>query len=1266
MQTPPLPSGESGRNNDPAASTEKLSGKPPGGEDGPSTVVRLAAAKTDRGADSLAVEEDVLADLFGGDDAKISDESPTVISKTVRPLPVDEAVAEKVAAESLRGRRLAHFELLEPVGVGGMAAVIRARDTQLDRTVALKVLPPEMAEDPENVRRFHQEARSAAKLDHENIARVFYCGEDQRLHFIAFEFVEGDNLRSIIDRRGRISVQEALHYMMQIAAGLAHAAARGVVHRDIKPSNIIVSPNGRAKLVDMGLARMSETPSDHALTQSGVTLGTFDYISPEQALEPRDADLRSDIYSLGCTFYHALTGQPPAPDGTAARKLHHHQNEAPIDPRQLNPEIPDDVAMILARMMAKDPKARYQRAEHLVQHLHLASQRIGVPASELADQLPYLDAPLPEPPRTRPLLVAGLAAMILLVFVLFLGRADKQKDQRNGLDTSRFASSSQKESGSRTTDAGPKRSPTSDSAAPETIDTATEPRNAATARELLDLAQEKRGEDAALNIVLTGGSYEFPLARDDGIPLTPILTCRKVVLRGKDLAKKPSIRFAGDAQQPGQIGASINRLLGLAIDADEIVIENVRFVMDGRGSRFGGMAGLILTGRDRPGSEGSTITVKDCEFIQVGQPPELTANRPSSVVFNAANRRPRVTLENCLFLGFEEAVGDDFKNVKRGGQDAITLKTPAREIVATNCAFGPHYSMFRIEPGADGSDVKIRHCAGILFGESAAFHLVGEKTTCRLDVRHSWLAGLNAAETAGGPVRWRGTALLRQDGADNTAFRYVGRDNRLHHLDAFWVRPTAADRVVAEDQKEFQEKDMDEDSIVLPSNVRFWKTPDPLDALERGEIAAAFTVNDQLAQLRSIGDKALVGLTSWGKQVFKPAEDKPAVAGRKSLTVDPTARAAGNNTFPTLLGAIAEIKPEEEAEVLLKFDGFKELSPVRVESRIKAIIRPAPGSHPIVAIKSSRDQHSLLFHILDGELTLENLEFLVQPNAPLSDTGLKSLSLVGLVGEGRCTFSNCWLTLDPAGKRVPLAVVTVSDPEAHQMRMDNAPQSSKVPRIVFDSCVVRGEGDLVSSHAVRPYEAELSNLWTALSGSLLNSDGARDENSPPPEQAVQLRLRQVTAYMAGYLVRMRAGNLKHATPIRVDSAFCIFQSAGIKSLIHLEGPNPGEDMMKSLIQWSAEKNIYGEFENLQDNQPADDSMPAPSIGQREWPTRPGENSPQISRMQVLVPAGAVVLLQATPGQFKLRSNVAAGQGANPDTLPKPGGEPVPRIESKSD
>src|SRR5262249_31314007 len=152
-----------------------------------------------------------------------------------------------------------------------------------------------------------------------------------------FEFIEGVNLRQLVEERGPLSVMEAINYTLQVAAALVHAAERGVVHRDIKPSNIIITPRGRAKLVDMGLARRFERGgADEGLTQSGMPLGSFDYISPEQARDPRDVDVRSDLYSLGCTMYHMLTGQPPFADGTVLQKLLQHQEEPPPDVRDKN------------------------------------------------------------------------------------------------------------------------------------------------------------------------------------------------------------------------------------------------------------------------------------------------------------------------------------------------------------------------------------------------------------------------------------------------------------------------------------------------------------------------------------------------------------------------------------------------------------------------------------------------------------------------------------------------------------------------------------------------------------------------------------------------------------------------------------------------------------------------------------------------------------------------------------------------------------------
>ncbi|HSQ56992.1 MAG TPA: serine/threonine-protein kinase, partial [Gemmata sp.] len=217
-------------------------------------------------APSPAVSSDILSLLnnpgfaTGAAALENTDDSPTVITRGIGDRPPPPAPLHVLADNppQLAGRRLGHYELIESIGAGGMATVLKARDLELGRIVALKILPPTAARDAESVTRFKQEARAAALLDHENIARVYACGEDQGLHFIAFEFVEGINLRQMIERRQTIPPIEAVRYMIQVAAGLAHAAERGVVHRDIKPSNILITPDGRAKIVDMGLARQLE------------------------------------------------------------------------------------------------------------------------------------------------------------------------------------------------------------------------------------------------------------------------------------------------------------------------------------------------------------------------------------------------------------------------------------------------------------------------------------------------------------------------------------------------------------------------------------------------------------------------------------------------------------------------------------------------------------------------------------------------------------------------------------------------------------------------------------------------------------------------------------------------------------------------------------------------------------------------------------------------------------------------------------------------
>jgi len=294
-----------------------------------------------------------------------------------RLFPSTAGIPDAGSSLDVAGLQLGQYLIQDRIGRGGMGAVFRASDLRLDRIVALKILAPEYTRDPASVQRFQNEARAAAKLDHENIARVFASGEDGGQQYIAFEYVTGTNIRDLIQQRRMLTPGETVNYLLQMADALRHTSAAGVVHRDIKPSNIIITPAGRAKLVDLGLAR-HQTQND--LTVHGTTLGTFDYISPEQALDPRNVDVRSDIYSLGCTAYHMLTGEPPYNRGSMFQKvLDHHQNDIP-DAAAKNPMVPQQLSHILRRMMAGQVEARYQRPDDLIRDLLPLAAALGVPA----------------------------------------------------------------------------------------------------------------------------------------------------------------------------------------------------------------------------------------------------------------------------------------------------------------------------------------------------------------------------------------------------------------------------------------------------------------------------------------------------------------------------------------------------------------------------------------------------------------------------------------------------------------------------------------------------------------------------------------------------------------------------------------------------------------------------------------------------------------------------------------------------------------------
>jgi serine/threonine-protein kinase len=268
----------------------------------------------------------------------------------------------------LSGRQIGDYRLLRRLGRGAMADVYLAEQGSLRRQVAFKVLKRELAADQTYVRRFHMEAQSAAALVQANIVQIYEVGCIDGVHYIAQEYVEGQNLAQFISRQGNPDVKLAVAIMRQVTAALCKASERGIVHRDIKPENIMLARSGEVKVADFGLARVSTAEEGTKLTQVGITMGTPLYMSPEQ-VEGRPLDPRSDIYSLGVTCYHMLCGQTPFRGDTALSVALQHVRTQPERLENLRPDLPPALCRIIHKMLAKDPKERYQDPRELLQEL---------------------------------------------------------------------------------------------------------------------------------------------------------------------------------------------------------------------------------------------------------------------------------------------------------------------------------------------------------------------------------------------------------------------------------------------------------------------------------------------------------------------------------------------------------------------------------------------------------------------------------------------------------------------------------------------------------------------------------------------------------------------------------------------------------------------------------------------------------------------------------------------------------------------------------
>lgn len=290
---------------------------------------------------------------------------------------------------------LGPYVLLERIGEGGVGQVIKARHQYMQRIVAIKVIRKDLLTDAEIVGRFYREIQAASQLMHPNVILAFDAGPAGQTHFFAMEYVAGTDLDKLVKQQGPLPASQACDYIRQAALGLQHAHERGLVHRDIKPSNLLVAQSqttpseamanayrwGLVKLLDLGLARLQESVTGelvNPLTQAGSGMrGTVDYMAPEQAIDFHMADIRSDIYSLGCAFFFLLTGKAPFPDCTLAQKLMKHQRTEPPLVTSVRSDLSKKLDPIIRKMLAKKPEDRYQTPAEVATTIQNLSQNSG-------------------------------------------------------------------------------------------------------------------------------------------------------------------------------------------------------------------------------------------------------------------------------------------------------------------------------------------------------------------------------------------------------------------------------------------------------------------------------------------------------------------------------------------------------------------------------------------------------------------------------------------------------------------------------------------------------------------------------------------------------------------------------------------------------------------------------------------------------------------------------------------------------------------------
>ncbi|MCJ7565466.1 MAG: protein kinase [Candidatus Aminicenantes bacterium] len=289
---------------------------------------------------------------------------------------------KELATGNIFARR---YEVIEELGKGGMGRVYKVFDKKIKEKVALKLLRLEISSDEETVERFSNELKYARKIIHKNVCRMFDLGEEEGTHYITMEYVSGEDLKSVIRMMGRMSPGQAVSITRQICEGLAEAHKLGVVHRDLKPQNIMIDREGKARIMDFGIARSLKAKG---ITDGGIIIGTPEYMSPEQ-VEGKEIDQRADFYALGVILYEMLTGKVPFEGDTPLSIAVKHKTEMPQDPRKINAQVPVDLSLLILKCLEKEKKKRPQSAEEVLSQLSQIEQEVPAAEKVLPQRRPF-------------------------------------------------------------------------------------------------------------------------------------------------------------------------------------------------------------------------------------------------------------------------------------------------------------------------------------------------------------------------------------------------------------------------------------------------------------------------------------------------------------------------------------------------------------------------------------------------------------------------------------------------------------------------------------------------------------------------------------------------------------------------------------------------------------------------------------------------------------------------------------------------------------